>query len=101
MNEVEIIAVIFILLIYCIIGAIVACSTYNKIARGGFVNNERILSTKNMIFAKRNEKIISVIVGIMWLFMMVFLIWYDWGGEIYNRFIIKDDEESRIAPWVV
>ena len=101
MNEVEIIAVIFILLIYCIIGAIVACSTCNKIARGGFVNNERILSTKNMIFAKKNKKIISVIVGIMWLFMMVFLIWYDWGGEIYNRFIIKDDEESRIAPWVV
>ena len=101
MNEVEIIAVVFILLIYWIIGAIVAYSTYNKITRGGFVNNERILSTKNMIFAKRNKKIISVIVGCVWLFMIIFVIWYDYGGEIYNRFIIKDDEESRIAPWVV
>ena len=99
----EIIAIIIVLFIYTVIGSMIARRTYKAIDNNVMCvfEGEKIISDENLDFVGQNKLGLSLIVGFLWIFYAAFSIWIEIGRETYNEVIIGEDEEDRIASWVV
>jgi hypothetical protein len=63
--------------------------------------NDKIEYIENRMFSRRYRVPISITAGMLWMFLVVFLLWKSIGKRVYDDLIIGKDEESRIAAWFV
>lgn len=59
-----------------------------------------VISKENETFLYCNDFMISFAIAVIWIFFYAYKMWRSIGRTIYEAFIIKDDEEDRIAAWV-
>jgi hypothetical protein len=63
--------------------------------------DDKIEYIENRRFTRTYRVPISITAGMLWMFLVVFLLWKSIGKRIYDDLIIGKDEESRIAAWFV
>lgn len=105
MNISEIVALVLMIIVYIIIGVSrmnymrdhYFCSYGEKY----FTEHEKVMHRDNLHFMSSNVAFMSAIYGMLFPFICAFKYGKYVGSEVYNRLIIKEDEEDRIASWFV
>jgi hypothetical protein len=103
MSNVEAIGFIFTVLFYMLGSVIAYAITYNELcdAISNAYIGSSIVSKKDNGFVRNNRRQLAFVVAVLWIFFYAFRVWKLIGKTIYDAFIIKDNEEDRIAAWVV
>jgi hypothetical protein len=102
MNNAEVIGFIITVLLYMLGGVITYATAYNQLVDTisiAYIGSS-IISDEDESFVRYNRRPIAFAVAVLWIFFMAFKIWKQLGRTIYDAFIIKDNEEDRIAAWV-
>ena len=102
MNNAEVIGFIITVLLYMLGGVITYATAYNQLVDTisiAYIGSS-IISDEDESFVRFNKRPIAFAVAVLWIFFMAFKIWKQLGRTIYDAFIIKDNEEDRIAAWV-
>ena len=102
MNNAEVIGFIITVLLYMLGGVITYTTAYNQLVDTISIAymGSSIISDEDESFVRYNRRPIAFAVAVLWIFFMAFKIWKQLGRTIYDAFIIKDNEEDRIAAWV-
>ena len=102
MNNAEVIGFIITVFLYMLGGVIVYATAYNQLVDTISIAymGSSIISDEDESFVRYNRRPIAFAVAVLWIFFMAFKIWKQLGRTIYDAFIIKDNEEDRIAAWV-
>jgi hypothetical protein len=102
MTDTEALALIFLLIIYAFIGIIMGNLAYKKLRNFDVaLSNYHIYTEENMEYVFLRREGLAICIGIFWLFYLAFSVWAEVGRDFYNEVIIKNNEEDRIAAWVV
>jgi uncharacterized membrane protein YdjX (TVP38/TMEM64 family) len=90
-------------LLYMLGGVITYATAYNQLVDTIFIAymGSSIVSDEDESFVRYNRRPIAFAVAVLWIFFMAFKIWKQLGRTIYDAYIVKDNEEDRIAAWVV
>jgi hypothetical protein len=102
MIDAEVLALLFLLIIYAFVGIIMGNLAYKKICKTDGVLSKYHIYTeddKEYLFLSRDE--IAICIGVLWVYYLAFSIWAEVGRDFYDEIIIKNNEEDRIAAWVV
>lgn len=102
MNNAEVIGFIITVLIYMLGGVITYATAYNQLVDTislAYMGSS-VISDEDESFVRYNRRPIAFAVAVLWIFFMAFKIWKQLGRTIYDAFIVKDNEEDRIAAWV-
>ena len=102
MNNAEVIGFIITVLLYMLGGVITYATAYNQLVDTisiAYIGSS-IISDEDESFVRYNRRPIAFAVAVLWIFFMAFKIWKQLGRTIYDAYIIKDNEEDRIAAWV-
>lgn len=102
MNNAEVIGFIITVLLYMLGGVITYATAYNQLVDTISIAymGSSIVSDEDESFVRYNRRPIAFAVAVLWIFFMAFKIWKQLGRTIYDAFIVKDNEEDRIAAWV-
>lgn len=109
MNNAEVIGFIITVLLYMLGGVITYATAYNQLVDTIFIAymgssiaymGSSIVSDEDESFVRYNRRPIAFAVAVLWIFFMAFKIWKQLGRTIYDAYIVKDNEEDRIAAWV-
>lgn len=102
MNNAEVIGFIITVLLYMLGGVVTYATAYNQLVDTIFIAymGSLIVSDEDESFVRYNRRPIAFAVAVLWIFFMAFKIWKQLGRTIYDAFIVKDNEEDRIAAWV-
>lgn len=102
MNNAEVIGFIITVLLYMLGGVITYATAYNQLVDTIFIAymGSSIVSNEDESFVRYNRRPIAFAVAVLWIFFMAFKIWKQLGRTIYDAYIVKDNEEDRIAAWV-
>ena len=102
MNNAEVIGFIITVLLYMLGGVITYATAYNQLVDTISIAymGSSIVSDEDDSFVRYNRRPIAFAVAVLWIFFMAFKIWKQLGRTIYDAFIVKDNEEDRIAAWV-
>ena len=102
MNNAEVIGFIITVLLYMLGGVITYATAYNQLVDTISIAymGSSIISDEDESFVRYNRRPIAFAVAVLWIFFMAFKIWKQLGRTIYDAFIVKDNEEDRIAAWV-
>lgn len=102
MNNAEVIGFIITVLIYMLGGVITYATAYNQLVDTISIAymGSSIISDEDESFVRYNRRPLAFAVAVLWIFFMAFKIWKQLGRTIYDAFIVKDNEEDRIAAWV-
>jgi hypothetical protein len=102
MNNAEAIGFIITVFLYMLGGVITYATAYNQLVDTISIAymGSSIISDEDESFVRYNRRPIAFAVAVLWIFFMAFKIWKQLGRTIYDAFIIKDNEEDRIAAWV-
>ena len=103
MNTTEIVVLVLLVILYIGIGEFARSVAYNNIDTypGDMFRGEKIVYVPNYRFVVRNSRLLSIVCGLLWVFLLAFNKGRELGEWIYDDLIIKGNEEDRIAPWVV
>lgn len=103
MNNAEVIGFIITVFLYMLGGVITYATAYNQLVDTISIAymGSSIISDEDESFVRYNRRPIAFAVAVLWIFFMAFKIWKQLGRTIYDAFIIKDNEEDRIAAWVL
>jgi len=103
MTDTEALAWLFLLIIYAFIGIIMGNLADKKMMdeNDGALSKYHIYTEvdKEYLFMRKEE--ISICIGIFWMYYLAFSVWAEVGRDFYDEIIIKNNEEDRIAAWVV
>ena len=103
MNTTEIVVLVLLVILYIGIGTFtknVAYNNFNAYPCDMF-SGEKIIYMPNCRFVTYNSRLLSIVCGLLWVFLLAFNKGSELGEWIYDDLIIKGNEEDRIAPWVV
>jgi len=102
MNNAEVIGFMITVFLYMLGGVITYATAYNQLVDTISIAymGSSIISDEDESFVRYNRRPIAFAVAVLWIFFMAFKIWKQLGRTIYDAFIIKDNEEDRIAAWV-
>lgn len=103
MNTTEIVVLVLLVILYIGIGEFVRNVAYNNFNTypGDMFRGEKIVYMPNYRFVASNSRLLSIVCGLLWVFLLAFNKGSELGEWIYDDLIIKGNEEDRIAPWVV
>ena len=103
MSNAESIGFILTVLFYMLGSVIAYCMTYSELcsAISNAYIGSSIVSKKDEWFVRSNRRQLAYAVAVLWIFFYAFKVWKLIGRTVYDAFIIKDNEEDRIAAWVV
>jgi len=102
MTDTETLALLFLLIIYTFVGIIMGNLAYKKIYEtDGALSKYHIYTEddKEYLYFRREE--IAIYIGVFWMYYLAFSVWAEVGRDFYDEIIIKNNEEDRIAAWVV
>jgi hypothetical protein len=102
MNNAEAIGFIITVFLYMLGGVITYATAYNQLVDTISIAymGSSIISDEDESFVRYNRRPIAFAVAVLWIFFMAFKIWKQLGRTIYDAYIVKDNEEDRIAAWV-
>jgi len=103
MSNAETIGLIFTVLLYafgCVIAYAIVYEQLHDSIPTAYMGSS-IVSNEDEVFVRYNRRPIVFAVAILWVFFFAFKVWKHIGKTVYDAFIIKDNEEDRIAAWVV
>lgn len=95
----EIVAIVFFLVCYIIVGIFIAKFIYEKIDNEPYICEITTFGNQNFIRSHPGE--LAFATGVSWLLLCFFTIGIAVSYTFYEKFIIKGDEENRIASWFV
>ena len=103
MNNAEVIGFMITAFLYMLGGVIVYATAYNQLVDTISIAymESSIISDEDESFVRYNRRPIAFAVAVLWVFFFAFKVWKQIGKTVYDAFIIKDNEEDRIAAWVV
>lgn len=103
MNNAEVIGFMITVFVYMLGSIIAYTTTYTELCSSvasAYIGSSMISNEDNG-FVRHNRKSLAFAVAVLWAFFYAFKVWKLIGKTIYDTFIIKDNEEDRIAAWVV
>ena len=102
MNNAEVIGFMITVFLYMLGGVITYATAYNQLVDTISIAymGSSIISDEDESFVRYNRRPIAFAVAVLWIFFMAFKIWKQLGRTIYDAYIVKDNEEDRIAAWV-
>lgn len=103
MSNAELVCYIIVIIGYMLVGILVSKGISNAMYSDNYLitKDDKIEHIENRRFISKCRIPISMAAGMLWIFLVVFLLWKSIGKRIYNDLIIGKDEESRIAAWFV
>jgi hypothetical protein len=102
MTDTEILALIFLLVIYASVGVIIGNIAYKKMENyDGALSKYHIYTEQDKEYVFLRREGLAMCVGILWMYYLAFSVWAEVGRDFYDEIIIKNNEEDRIAAWVV
>ena len=103
MSDAETIGLIITVFLYMLGGVITYATAYNQLVDTISIAymGSSIISDEDESFVRYNRRPIAFAVAVLWVFFFAFKVWKQIGKTVYDAFIIKDNEEDRIAAWVV
>lgn len=103
MSNSEIIAYILLLATYIVVALLRKRYISDNICcrRNYMFKDDNVVSVDNENYVVYNRREVSFTYAFLWIFIEPFKLGKELGKLIYDNFIIKNNEENRIASWFI